>query len=195
MSKLAKYKICRRLGSSVFTKCQTAKYTLSEERRGRGRRRRRSRSNFGEQLLEKQKVRFTYGMSERQFASYVKEAIEKGTPAQYLFNRLESRLDNVVFRMGYAESRAMARQLVSHGHFKVNGKRLNVPSHFTKVGDVISLKEASQDSPFAEGGNALPVSWLEVDMSKHNATITGQPTYDKIEQNFDLTKVIEFYSR
>jgi small subunit ribosomal protein S4 len=193
-----KYKVCRRLGSSVFTKCQTQKYTLSEERR-RPPRRRRSRSNYSTQLLEKQRARFTYGVSERQFSRYVKEAIEKsGSPAQNLYQRLEERLDNVVFMLGYAKSRRMARQLVSHGHFSVNGKKLTVPSHQVKVGDKIELRDRSKDMQFAnkeDAATALP-AWLSVDeKNNHLAQIASAPTYNATDVNFDLTKVVEFYSR
>lgn len=193
-----KYKVCRRLGSSVYTKCQTQKYALSEEKRPM-KRRRTSQSNFALQLLEKQRARFTYGVSEKQFSKYVSEAIEhKGSPAQNLFTRLEMRLDNVVFKLGYANSRRMARQLVSHGHFKVNGKKLTVPSHQVIAGDAVTLKERSVDSPFAtkeDAATMLP-TWLKVDdKAKHQATITDVPKYDKTEQAFDLTKVVEFYSR
>lgn len=193
-----KYKVCRRLGTSVFTKCQSQKYALSEERR-KPSFSRRSQSNYAMQLLEKQRARFTYGVSEKQFRRFVLESItKKGSPADNLFSRLEGRLDNVVFRLGYAKSRPMARQLVSHGHFKVNGKKMTVPSHLVKVDDIIELKERSQDSLFAskeESAVQLP-NWLEIDKkSAHKATMTDLPKYDSTEQAFDLTKVVEFYSR
>lgn len=193
-----KYKVCRRLGSSVFTKCQSEKYALSEERK-RPKYRRRSRSNYATQLLEKQRARFTYGVSEKQFSRYVREAIEKtGSPASNLYQRLEERLDNVVFKLGYAQSRRMARQLVSHGHFKVNGKKLTIPSHRVKEGDVVVLKERSRDSIFAARENAaiaIP-DWLQVDKKdSHQATISGRPQYVAENEAFDLTKVVEFYSR
>ena len=171
---------------------------MSEERR-RPVRRRRSRSNYATQLMEKQRARFTYGVSEKQFARYVKEAIKKqGSPADNLFNRLEQRLDNVVFRLGYAKSRRMARQLVSHGHFKVNGKKMTVPSHAVKVGDKISLRERSQDMAFAgkeEAAVAMP-DWLDIDKkNNHIANVQSLPKYDSTSEAFDLTKVVEFYSR
>src|SRR5690606_40724543 len=119
-----KYKICRRLGSHIYEKCQTQKFQLSEARKGKGMRggRRRNVSEYGEQLLEKQRVRFTYGLKERQFASYVKKATgTAAVPAEELYQSLERRLDNVIYRLGLAPSRAYARQLVSHGHITVNG--------------------------------------------------------------------------
>ena len=193
-----KYKVCRRLGSSVYTKCQTQKYALSEERR-RPPRRRRSRSNYAVQLLEKQKARFTYGVSEKQFSNYVNQAIEKkGSPAENLYRRLEMRLDNVVFQLGYAKSRRMARQLVSHGHFTINGKKLTVPSHLVKVGDTIELRERSRDMIFASKEEAAvqEPNWLKTDAKKsYTAIIESEPKYDASELSFDLTKVVEFYSR
>ncbi len=193
-----KYKVCRRLGSSVFTKCQTQKYALSEERRT-PKRRRRSNSNFATQLIEKQRARFTYGVSEKQFSRYVKEAIEKkGSPASNLYQRLECRLDNVIFKLGYAQSRRMARQLASHGHFKVNGKKSTIPSQLIKTGDVIELKDRSKDMPFAtkeSAATALP-TWLAIDSkNNHHATLESNPVYNAENEAFDLTKVVEFYSR
>lgn len=193
-----KYKVCRRLGSSVFTKCQTEKYSLSEERRAPVRRR-RSRSNYATQLLEKQRARFTYGVSEKQFSRYVKEAInDSGSPAVNLYERLEERLDNVVFRLGYAQSRRMARQLVSHGHFHVNGKKLTIPSHRVKIQDVITLKERSRDSLFATRESAVTQQpdWLETDQkSTFDHVVKSAPRYEATNEHFDLTKVVEFYSR
>src|SRR5690606_16369407 len=129
--------------------CQTQKFALNQEKKARTMRRPRSRSNYGQQLIEKQKARFTYGVSERQFRRYVWYALElTGNPADNLFQRLEERLDNVIFKLGYASSRPMARQLVNHGHFLVNGKRLTIPSHQVKEGDIISLRPNSSDKGF-----------------------------------------------
>ena len=122
-----KYKIARRLGPAVFEKTQTQKFALSEARHAAGKKRdKRSKalSDFGLQLIEKQRVRFSYGITERQLSNYVEKAIEtKGNPSENLFASLESRLDNVVYRMGIAHTRRLARQMVSHGHFVVYGKR------------------------------------------------------------------------
>jgi len=194
----AKYKVCRRLGSSVFTKCQTQKFSLSTERRAPVRRR-RSNSNYSVQLIEKQRARFTYGVSEKQFSKYVKEAITtKGSPAVNLYQRLEERLDNVIFRLGYANSRRMARQLASHGHFLVNGKKMTIPSHRIKVGDVITLKDRSRDSIFASRESAAVAmpTWLEVDAKNgFVSNVVNRPQYNADDEAFDLTKVVEFYSR
>ena len=116
--------MCRRLGSGVFEKCQTAKFSASEAKRAKPRRP-KTPSTFGAQLIEKQKIRFTYGINERHLANYVKESVAaKGTPAaQKVFELLESRLDNVVYRLGLAHTRRLSRQMVSHGHFVVNGTK------------------------------------------------------------------------
>src|SRR6185312_6886566 len=144
-----KYKICKRLGSSVFEKCQTQKFQLAEARAPRrsSRPKRGGGSDFGAQLLEKQKARFTYGLSESQFARYVHEAMErKGVAAEGLLSRLEGRLDNVVFRAGLVSTRRAARQIVSHGHIMVNGKRMTIPSHLVTKGDTVSVREGSKAS-------------------------------------------------
>jgi len=138
-------------------------------------------------------------VSEKQFSNYVKQSIEaKGAPADNMYQRLEERLDNVIFRLGYANSRRMARQLASHGHFMVNGRKMTIPSHRVKVGDEIILKERSRDSIFAtkDGAAVQLPTWLEVDKKNaHKATVTGTPTYTATDEAFDLTKVVEFYSR
>src|SRR3989344_4390397 len=127
-----RYKICKRLGSGVFEKCQTQKFQLSEARRGAKRRtgrKPRTLSDFGRQLLEKQKVRYAYGVPERQLARYTREAVEgTGDPTVSLLSRLETRLDNVVYRLGLAPTRLAARQLVSHGHIAVGERRVTIPS-------------------------------------------------------------------
>lgn len=196
-----RYKICKRLGSEVFAKCQTQKFEVSKSRGHKNRRRRRL-SNYGEQLLEKQKVRFTYGMSEKQFRRYVDESTKSRgeKPTASLYARLESRLDNVVYRMGLARSRRMARQLVSHGHINVNDSRVNIPSYQVSEGDKISIRERSREKePFLnleerqEG--YTPPAWLLFDPQKKQGEVEGTPVLDTTTADFDLTSVIEFYSR
>ena len=197
-----KYKIARRLGAPVFEKTQTPKYALSLARKERssGRNYTKSKSEFGRGLIEKQKARFTYGLSERQFRSYVDKAIMSSNPVQKLFTILESRLDNILFRGGLAKTRAQARQAASHGHILLNSRRVTVPSILLSEGDVLSLRQGSSSSPlFAEVAEriktlALP-SWLKVDESVRQVTISGKPTYVPQEQVFDLGVVIEFYNR
>lgn len=197
-----KYKIARRLGSPVFDKTQTQKFTASETRRGKGEKskKRKQLSEYGQQLIEKQKIRYTYNVSERQFANYVKEAISTkgGNAGELLQHFLEIRLDNVVYRMGLAPSRQASRQMVSHGHFLVNGKRVTVPSYRLKVGDVISVREGSKKSiMFADLGSKLDKymypAWLSFDPGAMTGTMKSNPTREG--SLLDFGRVLEFYSR
>ena len=144
-----KYKIARRLGHGIFEKTQTQKFALREGRRKESRERPRPKSDFGLQMLEKQKARYSYGIGERQFAKYVAEALAKKTTKtdELLFERLETRLDNVAYRLHLAPTRQAARQMVSHGHFKLNGRRVNIPSILVRPGDKIELVEKFSKSP------------------------------------------------
>lgn len=197
----SKYKICKRFGSSIFEQCQTQRYALSEQR-AQGRRtgkRPSALSDYGKQLKEKQKARLTYGLHESQFARYVKSAMEDKTPAAFLHARLESRLDNVVYRLGLASTRRAARQMVSHGHILVNGKRMTIPSHIVKVGDTITVREGSRTSPLftrlteGENGGAVP-SWLSFDVKTLTASVVGIPA-NTGEVLLDYPAVFEYYSR
>lgn len=197
-----RYKICRRLGNGVFDKCQTQTFALSEARHQKSTRPGRAPSDFGRQLLEKQKVRFSYGIAERQLSKYVDEAMHtKGAdPVRTLVGSLESRLDNVIYRSGIASTRRQARQLVSHGHVTVNGRRTTIPSHKMKTGDVFSVREGSRQSPFFENRKEAmtrvntPV-WLSFDGSKMEGKVTAEPTPETAEIAGDISVVIEFYSR
>lgn len=196
-----RYKICKRLGSNVFEKCQTQKFTISESRRSSRRKRPRALSDYGKQLLEKQRVRFMYGITEKQFSNYVHTAEDKqGDRAAHLFTLLESRLDNVIYRIGFAPTRRAARQLVAHGHFYVNGKKVTVPSYSLKVGDAILLREKSKKAPIfdilsdqVKETSAPP--WIIRDVKKIEGKMKQLPTKDTVETTFDLTTVMEFYSR
>ena len=196
-----KYKRARRLGAPVFEKTQTAKYALSLSRRERaGTLPQRAKSEYGQALTEKQKARFTYGLSEKQFRSYVDKALKTANPSLKLFQILESRLDNVLFRSGLAKTRSAARQVASHGHALVNDRRVDVPSLLLKKGDKVSLRWASAESPlFADATERMKSlsaqAWLEVDAEKREAVVTGEPVYDRGAQVFDLGVVIEFYNR
>lgn len=195
-----KYKLCRRLGP-VHEKCQTQKFTLSESKKTKRRDKKpKSVSDFGSQLIEKQKIRFSYGVSEKQFYNYVKEASEtKGVNiADKLHEVLESRLDNVVYRLGLANTRPLARQMVSHGHFVVNGKKTTVPSYRIRMGDVITVREGSRSSVlFAEldkkAKNYTLPQWLKFDPAKFEAGVTAKPKNNETFLNFNT--VLEFYSR
>ncbi len=198
----AKYKMCRRLGSGVFEKCQTPKYLLSEAKKskiGKGKRP-KALSGYGTQLIEKQKVRFSYGISERQLSNYVIQANQvKGMPViDKLYEELENRLDNVVYRLGFAHTRRFARQLVSHGHFTVNGKKTTIPSQTVHIGDIVAVREGSRKSPiFADVVGKLKSyawpKWLKFTPESLQAEVVAKP---KNEESFlQLDTVLEFYSR
>jgi len=195
-----KYKIARRLGANIFEKTQTQKFALRQERKA-GKGPYRPKGEYAVAMLEKQKVRFSYGVGERQFKKYVNEALaKKGATVQGLFERLETRLDNVVYRLGFAPTRQAARQMTAHGHILVNGKRTNVPSQTVFMGSKVTIRLASQKKPlFAETDEkmkkvALP-SWISYDADKKTATIEGMPRYAAKDHLFNLGTVIEFYSR
>jgi small subunit ribosomal protein S4 len=199
-----KYKICKRLGASVFEKCQTQKFQLAEARAPRrtSRPKRGGGTDFGAQLLEKQKARFTYGLSESQFSRYVHEAMEKkgSDSSTGLMVRLESRLDNVAYRAGFVKTRRAARQLVSHGHIMVNGRRMNVPSFCVSVGDVVSIRPESKTSPLftnrAEVVAELKTpAWMELEDGGFAAKIVSPPNTPVTEAPFNAATIIQFYSR
>jgi small subunit ribosomal protein S4 len=198
-----KYKIAKRLGAPIFEKTQTQKFELSSQRSGKRTTKRPGQaSDYKRQLIEKQKIRFSYGITEKQLRRYVDESIAKKghQPIAILMDRLETRLDNVVYRLGLAKTRQFARQMVSHGHIIVNGKRLNVPSHKVRLGDVITVREGSRASvmyaEIAEKHEALTVpTWLAFDAKKLEGTIKGAPQYNPAETMFDPEQVMEFYSR
>ncbi|MES3004705.1 MAG: 30S ribosomal protein S4 [Patescibacteria group bacterium] len=197
-----KYKIARRLGAPIFEKTQTQKYALHLERRGKSKKFSKPKSEFGLQMNEKQKARFSYGISEKQFSGYVKEALLKkaiNTP-ETIFQFLELRLDNAIYRLGFSPTRSGARQMVSHGHISVNGRRVNTPSRRLKIGDKLTIAERSLKKPlFAtideKIKNAAMPSWLKIDAASKTAEVQGMPVHVKTENMFDLNAVIEFYSR
>ncbi|MEX2014289.1 MAG: 30S ribosomal protein S4 [Parcubacteria group bacterium] len=197
-----KYKIARRLGAPIFEKTQTPKYALSLARKERSdtKGRRKAKSEFGQSLIEKQKARFSYGLSDKQFRNYVMKALNSKEPIQKLYSLLEKRLDNIVYRSGLAKTRAQARQAASHGHILLNNKRVTIPSILLSEGDVISLRAGSAGSPlFGEVTERMKVmampAWLKVDPENRSATVTGQPVYEGRESVFDLGVVVEFYNR
>jgi small subunit ribosomal protein S4 len=196
-----KYKIAKRLGAPIFEKTQTQKFALSQARGGRKLKRPGQASDYKRQLIEKQKMRFTYGITEKQLRRYIDESIEKSTqPIPHVMERLESRLDNTIYRLGLAKTRRFARQVVSHGHIIVNGKRISIPSHKVKTGDVITVREGSKQSgvfnTLAETHESAAVpAWLSIDIKKLAATVTGMPIYNPAETLFDPELVMEYYSR
>lgn len=199
-----KYKIAKRLGAPVFEKTQTQKFALSEARKAKSRGPRRrggGPSDYSKQLTEKQKMRYTYGITEKQLRRYVDEAVSKShQPISLLIGRLESRLDNVVYRLGLAKTRQAARQMVSHGHITVNGKKFTIPSYRVRDNDVISVREGSKTSglftTLAEDFTAASLpAWLTFDLKTLSGTKTAEPTYEPTEVLFDPVLVLEYYSR
>jgi len=196
-----KFKICRRLGPGVYDKCQTSKFsTTSGKFAGPGARRPKAPTEYGAQLIEKQKVRFSYGITERQLSNYVKKAshIKGAGTAEKFYEGLESRLDNAVYRMGLAASRRAARQMVSHGHFVVNDKKVTIPSYELKIGDVIKIREGSKTKKIFEGmaeklKDYTAPEWIVFDLNKMEGKVLAKPK--KVETFIDLNAVLEFYSR
>lgn len=196
-----KYKIARRLGAGIFEKTQGQKFALSVERRGQARRG-RAPSEFGKQLLEKQKMRLSYGLSEKQFGNYVKEAMEtKGAnPAETLHRLLELRLDNVIYRLGLAKTRRAARQMVSHGHITINGVKTTIPSRRMYIGERIAIRSGSKDSAMYTGfaerfmANTSP-SWLSWNPKDMEGSVVLMPTAESASPAGDIAMVLSFYSR
>lgn len=168
-----------------------------------GRGRQRKPSQYSIQLREKQKTRRLYGLLEKQFAKLMKEASRKtGQSGETLLILLERRLDNVVYRAGFAPSRRAARQLVNHGHFTLNGKRVNIPSIRVKSGDSISLRPKSKNSTYFKNIDDLvsiidqpSLGWLKADKKSFTITITGEPTREEVEPDINEQLIVEYYSR
>lgn len=197
-----KYKICKRLGASVFEKCQTQKFQLAEARAPRKTKGRRGGSDFGAQLLEKQKARFTYGLSESQFSRYVHEAMEKKGKDSIvgLLTRLESRLDNVIYRAGFVKTRRAARQMVSHGHVLVNGRRVNVPSFKVEKGMTVSIRPESRNSAlYANRTDVMAETkapeWMKFEDQGFAIKVEADPSVGEGEAPFSAPVIIQFYSR
>ena len=199
-------RLCRREGMKLFlkgAKCYTKKCPFERRPNPPGQHgvRRRKVSDFGVQLREKQKMRRIYSVHERQFKRYFADAERRsGVTGEALLRLLETRLDNVVFRMGFATSRAQARQLVSHGHFTINGRSTTVPSHAVGEGDRIEVREASRKSEYFKNAReamkgAQRPDWLSVDADKLSGSVTAMPRRDQMPAELNEQLVIEFYSR
>jgi len=196
-----KFKICRRLGPGVYDKCQTSKFSSASGKfAGPGARRPKALSEYGAQLVEKQKIRFSYGITERQLSNYVKKAshIKGAGTAEKFFEELESRLDNVIYRMGLGNSRRATRQMVSHGHFIVNNHKVTIPSYEVKVGDVIKIREGSKtkkvfDNLIDRLKDYNAPAWVSFDANKMEGKVLSKPK--NTETFLDLNAVLEFYSR
>lgn len=201
----SKFKIAKRLGSAIFEKTQSQKFALSEARSAANKKNSRGGrggSDYGRQLLEKQRVRFTYGISERQLANYAEAAYTQPDPSTSLHRALEMRADSAAYRAGLLPTRRAARQALSHGHITINGKRTTVPSYRIKKGDVLGVREGSRQSPLfagllenkAENTRTVP-SWLTVDLTILQAEVVGEPSYNTVETGLDYPTLFEFYSR
>ncbi len=165
-------------------------------------RRRKQKSDYALQLIEKQKAKYTYGVLERQFRRMFEKASRKsGVTGENLLQLLESRLDNVVFRLGFASSRRAARQLVTHKHITLNGVVTNIPSCNIRPGDVITVRGKSQgmlvinDSLEINGNNVKKFSWLELNQEKMEGTFLGNPTREQIPENINEQLIVELYSK
>src|SRR3989344_3005207 len=198
-----RYKIAKRLGPSVFEKAQTQKFALSADRSAKNKKRSRSRqSEYGKQMLEKQKVRVTYGLTERQFRNYVRKALEahSAQPSDRLHELLELRLDNVVWRLGLAKTRRGARQMVAHGHVTVGGKKIRVPSHMLGVGDKLAVRDGYKEHGvlvgFAERFHERPLpSWLSWNPKAMEGSVREKPTTASADPAGNLVSVLSFYTR
>ena len=175
-------------------------YANKKSTRNPGGNRRKKVSEYGAQLKEKQKVRFIYGVLEKQFRHcYDKAAHMKGVTGENMLQLLELRLDNVVYRLGLAKTRRMARQVVGHGHIRVNGRKVDIPSYQVKAGDVITLRQRSMESEMfkslREGTSVLLPKWLTFDAQNLTGTVAALPTREDIDYEVQENMIVEFYSR
>lgn len=196
-----KYKIARRLGERIFSKTQNTKFSISGSERSERGGRPRATSDYGRQLIEKQKARYTYGVPERQFANYVKKikTLRATDKSLALFRALERRLDNVVYRLGLATSRLLARQLVAHGHILVNGRKVRIPSFQVSVGDIVAIRPGSKAiGPFRNLEEKFkdyqPPIWLKTNPDGSWA-VAAVPEAQTDELNLNFGTIIEYYGR
>ena len=188
-------KRCRQLGIEP----QVLGYTTKQSKRQPARR--RKESEYGMQLREKQKVKFIYGVLEKQFRGYYKRALaQEGVTGENLMSILESRLDNVVFRLGFARTRKEARQAVSHGHITVNGRRVDIPSYRVRPGDLVAVAPKAKDllvikSALVSNERVSVPAWLEVDIEKLQGSVLSLPTRDQIDLDINEQLIVELYSK
>lgn len=202
-----KEKLSRKIGENLGLKAERSfspksAFLKKPYRPGmHGKSRRRAMSEFGTQLLEKQKIKFVYGLTEKQLHKYFDEAKrKKGIAGDLLLGSLEKRLDNAVYRGGLAASRTIARQLVSHGHFLVNNKKVNIPSYSVKNGDIIVIKPNSRPKKiFSELANRLKKyeapAWLAVDKKNFEIEVKAEPKVEELPKNFNMNVIIAYYSK
>ena len=190
-------KQARRVGFSILENGKDLKRPYGPGQHGKDRK--RKPSNYSVQLAEKQKVRFMYGLSEKQFKRLVNESAKmKGVHGENLFILLESRLDNLVYRIGFAGTRRGARQLVNHGHITVNGKKVDIPSYRVKPGDVVAIKETSADHKGIEIALANAngrVDFINYDEKKKQGTYVRYPQRSELNAEINEALIVEFYSR
>jgi len=194
-------KICRRLEFQAFESPKFASPTKNYPPGQHGPTYRRRPSEYGLQLKEKQKMKYLYGVLEKQFRNYFKKANKKkGITGHNLVTLLESRLDNTVYRLGFARTRRQARQLVNHGHFLVNNRKVNIPSYQMKAGDVIKVREKSKKMDFihdsmrrVQGEGSYP--WLKLDKANMEGIYVEEPARDQIHDEFNEQLVVELYSK
>lgn len=202
-----KEKLSRKVGENLGLKAERSfspksAFMKKPYRPGQhGKARRRALSEFGTQLMEKQKIRFTYGITEKQLKKYFNEAKrKKGLTGVILLSALEKRLDNAIFKAGLALSRMIARQLTSHGHFLINGKRITVPSYQVKTEDIISIRPQSKTKLMFLGLDTKlkkhdAPSWLEVDKKTFEIKVRSEPKDDDLPKNLNMNIIVEYYSR
>jgi len=199
-------RLCRREGMKLYLKgdrCYSDKCAFSTKQYAPGQHgtSRKKVSEYGQQLREKQKVKRIYGVQETQFHTYYEKASrQKGITGENLLALLERRLDNVVYRLGMATSRVDARQLVRHGHYTVNGKKVNIPSFLVKEGQIITIKEGSRRSPKFESiaagiAHRNPPQWLELDKENIVGKVVGAPARTDIDLPINEQLIVELYSR
>lgn len=208
--KNTKCKICRRLGVKLFLKgerCLSVKCAVIRKPYPPGqkkKRRARALSEYGQELREKQKMKNWYHLRERQFKNYVNKILDSRgkvkDPSSLLIKALESRLDNVVFKLGFSSSRASAKQMVSHGHFLVNNKSLNIPSYLVKKGDKITLKPASAKKKIFQNISAVlkkytSPAWLEINVDKLEGKVLRDPGPEDVTPPAEISSIFEFYSK
>jgi small subunit ribosomal protein S4 len=196
-----RYKKARYLGAPVFRKTQTQKFALRSQRKAKTMGRRGAKSEYGKQMMEKQKARFSYGVSGKQFTKYVKQALKTpGDNGKNLLSILEGRLDNTMVRAGFAPTHSAGRQMVAHGHIAVNGRNVTVPSYEVRVGDTLTIREGSKKKViFSKLDEDLKTmkcpSWMTVDEKTKTIKIIGKPVTDSTDLLFDVGAVLEFYTR
>ena len=194
-------KLCRREGVNLFG-TEQAEIGRKPYPPGQHGQRRQKQTDYGTQLREKQKVRRMYGIQERQFRNYFKKADRlRGVTGENLLRLLEMRLDNVVYRMGFGQTRAHARQLVNHNHVRVNGKKVDIASYATRVGDEISIKEKSRKVGHVLEAMELNASrlhlipWIEVAQEEFKGVVKAQPSREDVDPSINEQLIVEFYSR